>query len=97
MLAWDQLRPVVLGRIGDGEVSAADLRDRLATAGVSLSPLVFRGMLAALERTGFVAGRYLGEVAGENVVEARRYRMTAAGAADLAAATARDTGVREAA
>lgn len=97
MLTWDQLRPVVLGRIVDREVNAADLRDRLAAVGVSLSPLVFRGMLAALERAGLVAGRYESKAAGGNIVEGRLYRLTAAGEADLAAAGTLPPRVRDAA
>jgi len=84
MLAWDQLRPVVLGCVGGGEVAAAELRDRLAAAGVSLSPLVFLGMLATLERTGLVTGRYAADEPAGIAPDRRRYRLTAAGTADLA-------------
>ena len=95
MLAWDQLRPVVLGCVGDGEIVAADLRDRLVAADVTLSPLVFHGMLATLERTGLVAGRYAADEPEGIAPDRRRYRLTAAGAADLAGAGV--TPLREAA
>ncbi len=85
MLAWDQLRPVVLGLIGEGKTVASELRDRLSAAGVSLTPLAFQGMLAALERTGLVSGRFSKEVAAEIAAESRCYRLTAAGRAELIA------------
>lgn len=83
MLAWDQLRPVVLGRIGDEEVSGADLRARLA-ADISLSPLAFLGMMATLERTGLVSGRTTTNEIGEAAGAGRLYRLTSAGRVSLA-------------
>ena len=95
MLAWDQLRPVVLDRIGSGEVTASELRERLAVSGVSMSPLVFRGMLAALEGTGLVSGRYGDRLGGEIAAEDRCYRLTSAGSSEMR--SARKAGRREAA
>lgn len=94
MLAWDQLRPVVLGRIGGAEVVASELRERLRAQGLDVSPLVFRGMLGTLEKSGLVAGRYLPDEAIRDSAENRRYRLTPRGVAELASAP---TGIREAA
>ena len=95
MLAWDQLRPVVLDRIGDQEVTASDLRDRLAAAGIRLSDLAFRGMLAALERGRLVSGRYEAAVTAD--AEGRLYRLAAVGKVELETFRSSSVALRDAA
>lgn len=96
MLAWDQLRPVVLDHIGDQEVAVSDLRERLAAAGVMLSVLAYHGMLAALERGRLVSGRYeAAAVAGAG--EGRLYRLTTAGKVELDAFRSSTPALRDAA
>jgi len=80
------LQFAVLSALGASELSGRDLRAELAKHGVNKSAPAFYQLMARLEEQKLVKGWYVPiEVDGHRVRE-RRYRLLAAGAAEVVGA-----------
>lgn len=55
------LSDLIVALLGETEVTAPELHERLTESGVPLSRLAFDGLLVSLEVRGIVHGRYAGQ------------------------------------
>lgn len=78
-LILTHLQFAVLSHLRDGEQSGRSLRDALDEQGISKSGPAFYQMMARLEDSGFVVGRYADRAIGDTVVKERLYRLDKAG------------------
>ena len=75
------LQFLVLGVLHRSEQPGRVVREALAEYGVRRTGAAFYQLMARLERDGLVNGYYGSIVVGDQSVTERRYRITAAGAA----------------
>ena len=73
---------VVLGALRGADRRGRHLRRELGRHGVERSAPAFYQMMARLEDAGLVDGEYDQKIVAGQIIKERRYRLTAAGAAE---------------
>ncbi len=73
------LQFAVLGVLGAGDLPGREIRSELGQLGVDKSGPAFYRLMARLEESGLVEGRYEQEVVSGQMLRERRYRATAEG------------------